>query len=81
MPNLSKSKFAELEVKIPDISEIEHFHSLVDPMFKKILSVQEENLILQNIKKQLNDLLINGQVSVNYHLCDKYKLQKLVCTD
>ena len=68
MPNLSKSKFAELEVKIPDISEIEHFHSLVDPMFKKILSVQEENLILQNIKKQLNDLLINGQVSVNYHL-------------
>ena len=70
MPNLSKSKFAELEVKIPDISEIEHFHSLVDPMFKKILSVQEENLILQNIKKQLNDLLINGQVSVNYHLSD-----------
>ena len=40
-----------------------------------------DNEFYINLRNILNKILMTGQVTVNYHLCDKYKLQKLVCTD
>jgi type I restriction enzyme S subunit len=60
----------ELELPIPTTEILTEFQKQIHPLFKKILATQQQSTELARLRDYLLPLLMNGQVSVNYHLSD-----------
>lgn len=62
-PQITRDNLNDWKYCIPNISIIEKFNSLINPMFLKIESIVEENQQLVNLRDFLLPMLMNGQVT------------------
>ena len=68
--NMNKEEFASIYIAYPSIDLLQKYHNMVLPMFDTIRINTSEILNLTTQRDELLPLLMNGQVSVNYHLSD-----------
>ena len=66
--NMNKEEFASIYTAYPSIELLQKYHEIVLPMFDTIRTNTSEILNLTKQRDELLPLLMNGQVSVNYHL-------------
>ena len=66
--NMNKEEFASIYIAYPSIELLQKYHEVVLPMFDAIRTNTSEILNLTKQRDELLPLLMNGQVSVNYHL-------------
>ena len=66
--NMNKEEFASIYIPYPSIELLQRYHEVVLPMFDAIKTNTIEILNLTKQRDELLPLLMNGQVSVNYHL-------------
>ncbi len=69
--NMNKEEFASIYTAYPSIELLQKYHEIVLPMFDTIRTNTSEILNLTKQRDELLPLLMNGQVSVNYHLANK----------
>lgn len=69
--NMNKEEFASIYIAYPSIELLQKYHEIVLPMFDTIKTNTSEILNLIKQRDELLPLLMNGQVSVNYHLYHK----------
>lgn len=62
--NLNKGEFSSISILIPSESIIKKYHDMVEPVFKKILTNQEESHTLAQIRDALLPKLLNGEIIV-----------------
>jgi len=67
--NMSKEEFASIFVAYPPKQILQAFHNKVAPIFDSIKNNIEEINSLTKQRDELLPLLMNGQATVNYHLC------------
>lgn len=63
--NLNKAQFSKISVVIPSIASMRSFDEIVGPMFSSILSNQEENLKLAEIRETILPRLMSGELDVS----------------
>ncbi len=63
--NMSKSKFEEILIKIPDEKILKYFKNHLSPIFEKILINSKENKILTEIRDTLLPKLISGELKIS----------------
>jgi type I restriction enzyme S subunit len=69
--NLNNSHITECRMIKPDNHTLKKFNQIIKPLFYKIQKNQQESLALHHLRDWLLPMLMNGQVSVNYHLAVK----------
>jgi len=62
--NLDFKSFLNLNITIPSQPILQKFHSLVEPLFKKIILNQKQIMILRKIRDTLLPLLVFGKLRV-----------------
>ncbi|MDR0367755.1 MAG: restriction endonuclease subunit S [Bacteroidales bacterium] len=67
---ITKDDLFSLAVEIPPKESIMRFEKIAKPMFDKQFLIAKQNENLTTLRDYLLPLLMNGQVSVNYHLSD-----------
>ncbi len=68
--SITKDELYSLPVIVPDETIISTYEKLCKPIFSKQMILGEEVNTLTKQRDELLPLLMNGQVSVNYHLSD-----------
>ncbi|WP_423217217.1 restriction endonuclease subunit S [Streptococcus equinus] len=63
--NLNKAQFGKIAVVIPSIEIMKSFDEIVSPMFEAILSNQEENIKLAELRDSLLPRLMSGELDVS----------------
>ena len=63
--NLNKAQFGKIAVVIPSIEIMKSFDEIVSPMFESILSNQEENIKLAELRDSLLPRLMSGELDVS----------------
>jgi type I restriction enzyme S subunit len=63
--NLNKGQFSKIEIVIPTNKDLSEFTSVVESAFKAILSNQQENARLVEIRDALLPRLMSGELSVS----------------
>ena len=63
-PNMNKGDFSAIEFLYPEKRVLNEFHTIVHPIFKKILNNQKQTQTLKAQRDFLLPMLMNGQVSV-----------------
>lgn len=63
--NLNKAQFGKIAVVIPSIDTMKSFDEIVGPMFESILSSQEENIKLAELRDSLLPRLLSGELDVS----------------
>lgn len=63
--NLNKAQFGKIPVTIPSVSTMKSFDEIVEPMFDAILSNQEENIKLTELRDSLLPRLMSGELDVS----------------
>ena len=63
--NLNKAQFGKIAVVIPSIKIMKSFDEIVSPMFESILSKQEENIKLAELRDSLLPRLMSGELDVS----------------
>lgn len=63
--NLNKAQFGKIPVVIPSIDTMRSFDEIVCPMFESILSNQEENIKLADLRDSLLPRLMSGELDVS----------------
>ena len=66
--NMSKDEFASIKVVYPPKQTLQTFHDRVSAIFDGIENNIDEINVLTKQRDELLPLLMNGQVSLNYHL-------------
>ncbi|MCX6706479.1 MAG: restriction endonuclease subunit S, partial [Candidatus Woesebacteria bacterium] len=61
---INKSQFENLEIVVPNDSTMQKFHQLVEPMYKKILTISKENQKLATMRDLLLPKLMKGEIRV-----------------
>jgi len=69
-PNISNEQINTIQLTMPDNNLIERYNHLMKPLYMQILKNQQQNQHLTQLRDWLLPMLMNGQVSVNYHLSD-----------
>lgn len=64
IPHLDKDFLKELEVIIPHQPILQKFHSLVEPLFQKIILNQKQIMLLRKIRNALLPELVFGKIRV-----------------
>lgn len=62
--NLSKSRFSNIKMVLPEQSILDQFHNLVEPMFATILLIQKETESLSITRDTLLPKLMSGEIRV-----------------
>lgn len=70
LQNVSQDTLKSLCVAQPTIDVLEKFNDIISSLFARMLNCLTENKMLIKQRDELLPLLMNGQVSVNYHLSD-----------
>jgi len=65
MANVNKNKFENLNIIIPTDKTLENFDKLVDPVFKQIASLLQQNQKLVQARDLLLPRLMNGTIDVS----------------
>lgn len=68
LQNVSQDTLKSLCVAQPTIDVLEKFNDIISSLFARMLNCLTENKMLIKQRDELLPLLMNGQVSVNYHL-------------
>ena len=68
--SITKDDLYRLPIVIPSSDVIKMYESISKPIFDKQMNIGQEIENLTNLRDELLPLLMNGQVSVNYHLSD-----------
>ncbi len=68
--NLTNQTFDEVYVAVPQDNVLLEFDKRQSQIFSEIGLFEKSNLILTKLRDELLPLLMNGQVSLNYHLSD-----------
>ena len=68
--NMNKEDFSAIPIIVPIPDVLNKFSILLTPIMNRILENGKENLHLTQLRNWLLPMLMNGQVSVNYHLSD-----------
>lgn len=63
--NLNKAQFGKIPVTIPSVDVMKSFDEIVAPMFESILSNQEYNIKLAEIREALLPRLMSGELDVS----------------
>lgn len=63
--NLNKAQFGKIPVTIPSVATMKSFDEIVEPMFDAILSNQEENIKLAELRDSLLPRLMSGELNVS----------------
>lgn len=63
--NLNKAQFGKIPVTIPSVATMKSFDEIVAPMFDAILSNQEENIKLAELRDSLLPRLMSGELDVS----------------
>lgn len=63
-PAVKPIHFEEAKILIPESSLLEEFHSILDPIFRKIKAIETQNLYLQQARDKLLPKLMNGEIEV-----------------
>lgn len=63
--NLNKAQFGKIPVIVPSITAMKSFDEIVEPMFEAILSNQEENIKLAELRDSLLPKLMSGELDVS----------------
>ncbi len=66
--NMNKEEFASISIVYPSIELLHKYHNIVSPLFNIMRTKISEIISLTKQRDELLPLLMNGQVSVNYHL-------------
>lgn len=67
--NLNKAQFGKIAVVIPSVATMKSFDEIVKPMFEAILSNQEENIKLAELRDSLLPRLMSGELDIsNFNL-------------
>jgi type I restriction enzyme S subunit len=66
--NLNNNHINECKIIIPDNQALQKFNLIVQPMFLKMQKNQQQSRKLTQLRDWLLPMLMNGQLSVNYHL-------------
>ncbi|HLG41702.1 MAG TPA: restriction endonuclease subunit S, partial [Chitinophagaceae bacterium] len=64
MANVNKSKFESLKVLIPAEKMLSEFHQKIDPIFKQIVILLQQNQILAQARDLLLPRLMSAQIEV-----------------
>jgi type I restriction enzyme S subunit len=67
-PNISNEQINSIKIIMPDNESIEKYNNLLKNNYKTILNNLQESAELTWLRDWLLPMLMNGQVSVNYHL-------------
>ena len=63
--NLNKAQFGKIPVTIPSVATMKSFDEIVAPIFDAILSNQEENIKLAELRDSLLPRLMSGELDVS----------------
>ncbi|MGC9059593.1 MAG: restriction endonuclease subunit S, partial [Candidatus Aenigmatarchaeota archaeon] len=63
-PLITKTALGKELVILPPPSILQHFHSLVEPLFQKIILNQKQIMILKKVRDTLLPLLVFGKLRV-----------------
>ena len=61
---ISKSKFREMNILMPESSLLDSFHKIVDPIFETTLSLQKQNKALTRARDLLLPRLMDGRIEL-----------------
>lgn len=64
-PNISTGDILSIPCWIPEKSKLDAFNKLTKPMFEKIISNQQENLTLANLRETLLPKLMSGELEAD----------------
>ena len=64
-PNISTGDILSIPCWIPEKSKLDEFNKLTKPMFEKIISNQQENLTLANLRETLLPKLMSGELEAD----------------
>jgi len=63
-PKLSQGNFSKMPILLPPPPILQSFHSLVEPLFQKIILNQKQIMILRKVRDTLLPLLVFGKLRV-----------------
>jgi type I restriction enzyme S subunit len=63
-PKLSQENFSKMPILLPPPSILQSFHSLVEPLFQKIILNQKQIMTLRKIRDTLLPLLVFGKLRI-----------------
>ena len=64
MTNLSKGKFEKLKIVVPKVDIRESFHKRIEPFFKEIFALDQQNQLLIRQRDLLLPRLMSGKLEV-----------------
>ena len=69
LQNVSQDTLKGLHIIVPEKQIIDNFNKTIELIFARMLNCLKESKALTKQRDELLPLLMNGQASVNYHLC------------
>ena len=68
VPSMTSSTLYSIKLVKPQSEILKKFDEVISPLFEHMKQISEQNSVLTKQRDELIPLLMNGQVSVNYHL-------------
>jgi type I restriction enzyme, S subunit len=68
---ISRTTFRKVKIIKPEMNVIAKYRSVVEPIFKQIENLQNQNISLRQIRERLLPRLINGKLQVNVKVENK----------
>lgn len=69
--NLSLGTIKSLPIIIPDKNNLEKYNNLIEPIFKQMKQLENENIKLSTLRDTLLPKLMNGEIKTNSIIIDK----------
>ena len=63
--NLNKGQFSNIPIFLPNLSVLDDFDKIINPMFAKIKANQKENVNLTQLRDTLLPKLMSGELGVS----------------
>lgn len=64
-PNISSSDIEDVEISIPDETELRIFYNIAEPIFNRMVYNSEENNLLEQLRDTLLPKLMNGEIDLD----------------
>ena len=78
VPSMTSSTLYSIKIIKPNIDILEKFDTMATPLFAQMKQIAKQNATLTKQRDELLPLLMNGQVSVNYHLYAPLYIDSLI---
>lgn len=64
-PNISSSDIENVEISIPNETELRNFYNIAEPIYNKMINNSEKNEILEQLRDTLLPKLMNGEINLD----------------